>query len=516
MISYHAAIFEGGERLLAGAKYISDLVGEQYKDWLNELVLFDAGTGTGKTTFILFVLAAYAKALGKRILFLCNRTKLRLEVERQVKLHNMEHVRVMSYQRLEAEIKSHEEPTGYDYIVFDEIHYLTSDAEFNEYTDLTYNYLMKQEGNVCILMSATAKSFFNMLIEKGRVNPKHHYVIEKDYGYVNYVYFYKKELLTSIIDRIRATKPNEKLVVFCNSADRMLEMHGFYRDEADFFCSEHSRNLDLIAICNPNCIIKYARNLISFEKPILFTTKALDNGVDLKDPAIKHIFTEIFDLDSMVQSLGRKRSQNAAQERCNFYIKHYMKQSLQGQKNLTEQQLSPARMFREDPAKFYETFGEGKKRATIRHCRIFYGHFAETGSDMRINEMMYSKYVMREYEIAAMMESGYLSVVKKWLGPELSSKILMIDLAPDARDAFAEYMERIKGQRLYKDAQQELKNQFVKLGLQDRTMGINVLNGKLMDAGYSYSIASARDKRRVVEKSGKTNPNYGKTYWTVT
>ncbi len=177
MISYHAAIFEGGERLLAGVKFISDLVGEQYKDWLNEFIIFDAGTGTGKTRFILKVLSPFAKSFGKRILFLCNRTKLREDVERQVTLHNMEHVRVMSYQRLEAAIKSHEEPTGYDYIVFDEIHYLTSDAEFNEYTDLTYAYLMKQEGNVCILMSATAKSFFNMLIEKGRVNPAHHYVI---------------------------------------------------------------------------------------------------------------------------------------------------------------------------------------------------------------------------------------------------------------------------------------------------------------------------------------------------
>ena len=98
---------------MAGAKYISDLVGEQYKDWLNELVLFDAETGTGKTYFILFVLAAYAKAFGKRILFLCNRTKLREDVERQVTLRNMDHVRVMSYQRLEAEIKSHEEPTAY-------------------------------------------------------------------------------------------------------------------------------------------------------------------------------------------------------------------------------------------------------------------------------------------------------------------------------------------------------------------------------------------------------------------
>ncbi len=177
-----------------------------------------------------------------------------------------------------------------------------------------------------------------------------------------------------MIDHIRAARPKEKIVVFCNSAKRMLEMHGFYKNDADFYCSEHSRNPELNAICNPKCIVHYASNLISFEKPILFTTKALDNGVDLKDPAIRHIFTEIFDLDSMIQSLGRKRCLEAGEDRCNFYIKHYRNKNLQGYKSQTEQQLSPVRMFREDPAKFYETFGEGKKRAVIRKSRIFYGH----------------------------------------------------------------------------------------------------------------------------------------------
>ncbi len=139
----------------------------------------------------------------------------------------------------------------------------------------------------------------------------------------------------------------------------------------------------------------------------------------------------------------------------------------------------------------------------------------ETGSDMRINEMMYSKYVMREHEIASMLESGYITVAKKWLGSALSSKIELADVAPDTRDAFLEYLESITGQRLYKNERAMLKKEFEKLGLKDRSMGINMLNGKLKDKRYPYIITSRRDKKRVVEDGGKTNPNYGKTYWMV-
>ena len=70
-------------------------------------------------------------------------------------------------------------------------------------------------------------------------------------------------------------------------------------------------------INQPDCIKHISNNYITFEKRILIATKALDNGVDLKDTEIKHIVTDIFDLDSAVQCLGRKRIQNV-NDTCNF------------------------------------------------------------------------------------------------------------------------------------------------------------------------------------------------------
>ena len=64
------------EQSLPRKQYIADLVGEDFKRWKG-MVLFDAGTNSGKTYFILKVLLPWAYEHHKRILFLCNRDALR-------------------------------------------------------------------------------------------------------------------------------------------------------------------------------------------------------------------------------------------------------------------------------------------------------------------------------------------------------------------------------------------------------------------------------------------------------
>lgn len=64
---------------------VSDLIQDSYKDWNDGMrIIFDAGTNSGKTYFILNVLLPWAKKNRRKILYLCNRTALRDQVSRDV------------------------------------------------------------------------------------------------------------------------------------------------------------------------------------------------------------------------------------------------------------------------------------------------------------------------------------------------------------------------------------------------------------------------------------------------
>ena len=58
---------------------------------------------------------------------------------------------------------------------------------------------------------------------------------------------------------------------------------------------------------------------INSDKRFLFTTIALDNGIDIKDFKVKHIICNVFDFDSVVQCFGRKRVINK-DDSCTFYV----------------------------------------------------------------------------------------------------------------------------------------------------------------------------------------------------
>lgn len=173
-------------------QYITDLVGEDYKNW-HGIVVLDAGTNSGKTYFILKTLLPWAYEHRKRILILCNREALRNQIERDVNRlgrievtyedydpalggivnkpaidNKYEHtIRVETYQWLETFLQRNEDAAktylrSFDYIVSDEYHYMVTDASFNDHVDASYEAIKELwTTKTCIFMSATARPFFD-------------------------------------------------------------------------------------------------------------------------------------------------------------------------------------------------------------------------------------------------------------------------------------------------------------------------------------------------------------------
>jgi len=55
-------------------QYLTDVIGDDYKNWEKGFIFLNAGTGCGKTYFILNVLTKYANENGKTVLLLVNRS----------------------------------------------------------------------------------------------------------------------------------------------------------------------------------------------------------------------------------------------------------------------------------------------------------------------------------------------------------------------------------------------------------------------------------------------------------
>lgn len=479
--------------------YIKDKIGEQYREWHSEGVIIASGTDTGKTTFIIETLIPYAQLEGKSVLYLVNRKSL----YEQIKLRITEHgnVKLLTYQGLQSLIRKEANITHYDYIIADECHYFLTDGLFNQYTDIAYNWLRSQTENVVIYMSATGNNLFNGLMLSGIVQPNRYYSIPQTYENVESVYFYEKKQITRVIDNILLNNPEDKILVFVNSIKRLKEMYCNYGDKADYLCSRYNYEGKSLSWINYNCVQN-----CQYEKRILFCTKAMDNGIDLKDSRIKHVLCEIIDIDSAIQAIGRKRPENE-DDTYNLYFLKYNNRAIAKFKQNEETDLLPVIKLMSDKDAFMQEYRHD--RDLLRRNKILYGELSggnELGS-IHINHIIRQKY---EYDVqifSEMMREGHDTVLLKLLGRGLKAKVQILEIKQADNDKFLEYLKANEGKKMFKEEQKVLKEKFkVLLGLKDRFMGINTLNGKLKDCKYPFEIQSFKETK---------GENRFKRYWLI-
>ena len=316
--------------------YVTDVIGETYKQWQTGVVLINAGTGTGKTTFVIKELNEWAEITGTKILYLCNRSALKSQVVEQAEAEQKakwlnedtpdigvgeEHLDIWTYQALEKMKLYHPEELDaflrrYRYIVADEAHYFMFDAQFNHDTVVSYDALKALwDQKIVIYMSATADYMFRQLKNMDAVKAEQRYNVDKDTGYVDRLQMYWNDhqlecWLNSIPD-------GEKALVFMETTDGVKKWRNKYGDAAVGYCSVHNKNVKKADALND---LEACLNNGILQKKYTFTTKVLDNGVDIKDEALKHIFVETWEIDEAMQMFGRKRPLTE-DDTCTFYIR---------------------------------------------------------------------------------------------------------------------------------------------------------------------------------------------------
>lgn len=291
-------------------------------------VLLDLPTGAGKTSFIYNAVIPAVMAQGKNLLLVSNRIALSLQQKQKIltltdnprlRLLNDEGirqeedfgpVRIITYHRLPALVHDRAAIPWLANVavaVFDEAHYFAADALFNSGTDYHLRLACERFCHaVRIYMTATSWDLLQPLADAEqrfyRFRPfaprpfcRECYRYTRQPDYCNYrLHFF--ENLNELRPRITANQA-EKWLIFVDSKERGKK-----------FANELGAGA---AYVDADCKGSAHWNLIVTEKKfstqVLVTTSALDNGVDIVDPDVRHVVVMADNRTALIQMMGRRR-----------------------------------------------------------------------------------------------------------------------------------------------------------------------------------------------------------------
>lgn len=506
--------------------YATDVIGEDYKKWCREIILLGFGTGRGKTTFSLNTYCHYLISQGKTVLYLCNRSKLKEQIEEKVNNSDLKgNVEILTYQKLQELLKSGDTIPTFDVYICDEAHFFLADSEFNLYTDVSYEYLISQRDSVVIFMTATYQNIFPRIkkdlcdlckkTENEYIEPKE-YILPTLYDYVEKICWFKKPSeIYGIIDTILRTTEDEKILYFCNSISMMTKFYNHYspykggsnseeKEEylqksnlryMDFYCSEYSSNKFAKEHSNNDAIIQGEDNGYTFQNKVLISTKCIDNGIDFKDQKIKHIICDIFDLESAIQCLGRKRILNE-NDTCIFYIRDWQYWSARAFLTNIKKEIEPVDLYESDYEKFIEKYGSDRNFKN----NVMYFHYDKNKKgivDVYINHMKYDKLKQDIQLVQEILnqEIAYRDLILKFLGESAFyiSEDVENTIQDRTKDAIEIFLEIHQEQKLDKNQQNELVDICnIKDNWGRKLTSYNSLNTYFDAFNYPYIIESKR------------------------
>ena len=499
------------------SKYLSEQISvEQVMEWSNSKVVLDCATGMGKTTLINEMVAKVAGDKNARVLFLSSRTALTEQQMKNINGLGVKNMDVKTYQWLENLLERGEEDKinkdRYALIVCDECHYFTNDATFNNNTQMSYKWIEKQP--TVIYMSATGDVVFKYMRQKKSVD--WYYYTDMDYSKVSTITFcHSDEHMIDCIKNIYDS--GEKAIVFMDKLKKdgglgtrvhspMMNWLLHHKEDCHFLCSKSRTEYD--SINEFDTAIQDGK----FQKQFLFCTQALDVGIDIKDEQCKHVIVEMFDVDTVMQCLGRIRDKSNA----HYYIRVYDKKTLVGKaqtlkNNFIDKAKKLKQMNQEERWEFCM-----KGTTFDSHKGLFYIDILDD-KKIKVNELLLYKYehIYEQYQTAmhgngADSELSSHSHVARWKYDfvEIANfKGQFIDLAEkdeqNFRNQMDSYLQSIKDVRLDKDAQLKLVERLNVKGSNGALRKTpKVLNDWLIKNGYDYVITTNQYKLGGVRYTG--------------
>ncbi len=190
----------------------------------------------------------------------------------------------------------------YTLIIADECHYFFSDSNFADETDVPLNYLVEHTDNeLVIFLSATSSILQEFFANQEEHGINFSYQIIKPYKFKQCFFWNDIEVIHKFLLEL---PQDEKAIYFCRNIKQAYELHKEFPDNSAFICAQS--NTKYGDLCDKETL-EQLRTLERFEKQILFTTSVIENGINIHDPNLKHLIIDIYNFDTIIQCIGRKR-----------------------------------------------------------------------------------------------------------------------------------------------------------------------------------------------------------------
>ncbi|MGE7999388.1 DEAD/DEAH box helicase family protein [Lysinibacillus sp. NPDC093190] len=470
---------------------VTELIGNEYKSWnAGDMVSIASGTGSGKSYFVQNVLAEYAKQNGELILYLVPRVKLKEQIEAILEKEGITNIEVKLYQTVEAKCNNHGNNNGwlnaYKYIVCDESHYFTNDANFNDYTDMSLEHLLSTSHAITLFLSATGGTLLNYIKRFYKERKLIEYSLSQDYGFVDKLSAYQSdEQLYKAMDWL--LKKNHKAMIFIQSDIKAYQTFKKYEQHATFVCGVNSDYVEFVYKAQVDTII----NNEKFDTLFLIATSALDVGVNIIDLDVQHVIIDMLDTDTFLQCLGRKRLSNEVEEKVNVLFRNYTNRQLGGFISKENNRVEQGKLF----------YG-ATKLTSSKYSKLADIFFIDGLGTVKVNNMKYIKAAvnLKRYEKYVQKPNGHLGEIKSLL--DYQGKVYIHDYLEDTNARLAILEENINNKFSSEEAKELVKQLSLKNSKTQKAIkSISIANREMITLGYPYEFVES--KEYIVDSNGQ-------------
>ena len=352
-------------------KFFSEVVGRDYQKWgMGARVIIDAPTGCGKTFWVTSDLLPWALKMGMSILLCVNRELLEKQIVNELckkfcippcvmektACAEFPGISVTTYQAIQKRMKQGQSfPKEYEFVVFDEIHYLLMDSEFNADIQFLSEAIPQMTGMIKIFISATIEEVLPYLgiklrdwnmVSDGEICTVYQREPQTIAGQIMnrpeelWDYHVPREIpeyqicayddIMDVVEMINEDSSEEKYLIFQSN-----------KQKAKSFFDEnlHCTYEILTADDKDKKAYQEIVEKSSFSSKVLVTTKILDNGISIKDCTLNSIVLDTTSKTEFIQMLGRRRTLPGEHPQLKIFLPVKNKAFFQG---MLEFQIMPA------------------------------------------------------------------------------------------------------------------------------------------------------------------------------